>query len=247
MRKIIAYPLTIIHYFLMIVLLISLHPIQVIAYNLFGYKSHKTVVDLINYLFVQNLHALLCHFTYHGFNNLPKNVPLIIISNHQSMHDVAPIAWGFHKHHPKFIAKKELGRYYPSISYNLRKGGSAIINRESGAQAIKEIFRLGKNMEEKNWSVCIYPEGTRSKNGKLNDFKPAGFKTLLRAAPSALIVPMVIDGNYKLHKWGQFPLNFGIRIKYTALKPMHRGNLTEIELLEKIKKQINQHLGLGNN
>jgi len=242
MRKIVAYLLTIIHYFLMSVLLIGFHPIQVIAYNLFGYEAHKKVVDLINYLFVKNLNTLFCWFTYHGFKNLPKNVPLIIISNHQSMHDIAPIAWAFRKHHPKFIAKKELGRHYPSISYNLRKGGSIVIDRQSGSKAIKEILGLGKNMEKKNWSVCIFPEGTRSKNGELNEFKPAGFKTLLRAAPNALIVPMVIDGNYKLHKWGQFPLNIGIRIKYTALKPMHRGDLTEIELLEKIKNQIKQHL-----
>lgn len=242
MRKILAYPISIIHYGLLLLILTIFHPIQVIAFNLFGYKAHKKTVDLLNFCFAYNAYSLFCRISFHGFNKVQKNKPLIIVSNHQSMYDISPIGWGFRKHHPKFISKKELGKNLPSVSYNLRKGGSVLIDRNSGSQSIKEILKLGKRMEAENWSVCIFPEGTRSKTGELKSFQPAGFKTLLKASPSALIVPCVIDGNHKLHKWGNFPLNIGLRLKYTALDPISRENKTDEELLEEVRDQIQAHL-----
>jgi len=243
MKKIFAYPVTLIYYLFFGTLLGIFHIAQVTAYNLFGYSAHKKTVDLLNYLLVKNLYTLFCRPLFQGFENLPQNIPLIVVSNHQSMFDISPIVWGFHRHHIKFISKKELGKGIPSISYNLRKGGSALIDRKSGSQAIKEILKLGKNMEQKKWSACIFPEGTRSKNGKLKKFQLAGFKTLLKASPSALIVPFVINGNYKLHKWGSFPLNIGLKLKYTALQPVDRKNFnSEEELLEYIRKQIEKNI-----
>lgn len=238
MRKILAYILSAVHYLIMGFLLSIFHLFQVIAYNLFGYRAHKCVVDTLNFLLLANLFTLLCRPKFYGFKQLPKGKPLIIVSNHQSMYDISPVVWGFRKHHAKFISKKELGQKLPSISYNLRKGGSVLIDRSSGSQSIKEIFKLGNAMEEKNWSVLIFPEGTRSKDGKLRTFQVAGVKTLLKAAPNALVVPFVIDGNYKLHRWGQFPLNIGLRLNYTALSPILRANLSDEALLEKVRNQI---------
>ena len=160
------------------------------------------------------------------------------------MFDISPIVWGFRKHHAKFISKKELGKNIPSISYNLRKGGSVLIDRENGSQSIKEIFKLGQVLEQKNYSACLYPEGTRSKDGKVKQFRLGGFKSLLRASPSALIVPFVVDGNYKLHKYGMFPLNIGLHLKYTVLEPLERDGHSDEDLLllveNEIKKALNQ-------
>ncbi|MFA6400057.1 MAG: lysophospholipid acyltransferase family protein [Salinivirgaceae bacterium] len=246
MRKVLAFPFSVIHFFLMFTLLGIFHPIQVVAYTVFGYSAHKRAVDLLNFLLVQNLYTLLCRPSFYGFNELPKNQPLIIVSNHQSMYDISPVVWGFRKHHTKFISKKELGKNLPSISYNLRKGGSVLIDRHNGSQSIREILKLGKNMEERNWSVCIFPEGTRSKTGQLKEFQLAGFKTLLKAAPSALVVPLVIDGNYKLHKWGQFPLNIGLWLTYTALQPVERIGKSDEELLVEVKSSIQKQLEVRN-
>lgn len=218
------------------------HILQVLAYNLFGYSAHKKTVELLNFILIANMFTNFCRPSFHGFKKIPKNVPLIIVANHQSMYDIPPIVWGFRKHHPKFISKKELGNGIPSISYNLKKGGSALIDRGNGSQAIKEILKLGRNMEEKNWSVCIFPEGSRSLNGELKKFQLAGLKTLLKASPSALVVPCTLDGNYKLHKYGKFPLNFGQRMKYTAHAPISRENISDEELLEKVRTTIQESL-----
>ena len=214
-----------------------------IAHTLFGYSAHKKTVDLLNFFLVHNLYTLICQPSFCGFKNIPKNRPLIIVANHQSLFDIAPVVWGFRKHHAKFISKKELGKFLPSISYNLRKGGSVLIDRKKGSQSIKEILKLGKNMEQKNFSACIFPEGTRSKTGIVKHFLPAGFKTLLKASPSALIVPFAIHGNYKLHKYHKlFPLNIGQHLKYTALEPMEREHFTDEDLLERVENKIKEAL-----
>lgn len=244
MKKIIAYPFSFIFYLLFFLVLVIFHPIQVIAYNIFGYSAHKKTVDFFNQIMMKILYVIFCRPSFHGFDKLPTDKPLIILANHQSMFDISPVVVGFKKHHAKFISKKELGENIPSISYNLRKGGSVLIDRKNSGQSIKEIFKLGKKMEELNYSACLFPEGTRSKTGQLRRFQPAGIKTLLKASPTALIVPFVIDGNYKLHKYGTFPLNMGIRLKYTALEPISREGYTEEELISLVETRIKETLEL---
>jgi 1-acyl-sn-glycerol-3-phosphate acyltransferase len=243
MRKILACFFTIIYYTFFAIILLVFHVAQFLAYNLGGYKAHKLVVDGLNICLVLNLYTLLCRPVFKGFKDLPKDKPLIIISNHQSMHDIAPVGAGFRKHHPKFISKKGLGKNLPSVSYNLQKGGSVLIDRGNGSQSIREIFKLGENLELKNYSACLFPEGTRSKNGLVKSFQSAGFKTLLKASPSAIVVPHVIDGNYKLHRYGNFPLNIGLKLNYTALKPVNRNGLSDEDLMLKVELKIKAALG----
>jgi 1-acyl-sn-glycerol-3-phosphate acyltransferase len=244
MKKLLSVILSIIFYINFGLLLVIFHPIQVIAYNLFGYRAQKKTVDILNYLLILNLYVILCRPSFHGFEKLPKNRPLIILANHQSMFDISPVVVGFRRHYARFISKKELGKNLPSISYNLRKGGSVLIDRNNGQQAIKEIIKLGNTLEQKNYSACLFPEGTRSKTGEVKRFRLGGFKSLLNTSPSALIVPFVIDGNYKIVQSGLFPLNIGVRLKYTVLDPIERANYSEEELLlmveNKIKAALNQ-------
>ena len=137
----------------------------------------------------------------------------------------------------------ELGRGIPSISYNLRKGGSALIDRKNRAQSIKEIIKLGKHIEANNYSACIFPEGTRSKTGIVKKFKIGGLGTLLKTSPSAVIVPFAIQGNHRLQRNG-FPMGFGEKLTYTVLDPIERGSYTTEEIAEMtemaIKKELKQ-------
>lgn len=243
MKKLLSYPLSVVFYLNLALLLVVFHPIQVIAFNLFGYTAHKKSVDILNFLLIQNLYVLFCRPSFYGFEKLPRDRPLIIIANHQSMFDISPVVWGFRKHHAKFVSKKELGKGFPSISYNLKKGGSVLIDRENGTQSINEIIRLGKLIEEKSYSACLFPEGTRSRTGEVKRFRLGGFKSLLEASPSAIIVPFVIDGNSRLHKYGLFPLNTGLHLKYTALEPVERKDLSGEDLILLIENRIKQALG----
>ncbi|MFA8435448.1 MAG: lysophospholipid acyltransferase family protein [Marinifilaceae bacterium] len=180
---------------------------------------------------------------FQGFGNLPVDRPLIIVSNHQSPFDIPPVVWGFRQHHPKFISKIELAKNIPSISYNLKHSGSALIDRKNRKQAIQEINRLGELIEKNNFAACIYPEGTRSTNGKLKRFKEGGIATLLQASPSALIVPFVINGNHRLLSSGSFPMSFGQSVTYQVLDPIEPNGLSSEELVGKVEQQIRIALG----
>ena len=179
---------------------------------------------------------------FRGFEKLPQGKPLIIVSNHQSQYDIPPVVVGFRKHFPKFISKIELGKGIPSISYNLRKGQSALIDRKNRSQAIKEIIKLGRHIEANNYSACIFPEGTRAKDGKVKKFKVGGIETLLKTSPSAAVVPFAINGNHLLQLNG-FPMGIGEKLTYTVLDPIYRENRSAEEIANLCEEAIKKELG----
>lgn len=223
--------------------LLAFHPIQIVCRWLGGYPLRKKSVDILNFILVYGLSVLGSRIRFKGFDQLPEGRPFIIVSNHQSTLDIPPIVWGFRKHHPKFVSKIELGKGIPSISYNLRHGGSALIDRKNPRQSISEIMKLGKHIEKENYCASIFPEGTRSKNGVVKHFQHAGIASLLRYAPSALIVPFVVDGNSELMKKGYYPLSLGTKLTYTVLPAIDPAGRDPKELTEEIELKIKQVLG----
>lgn len=242
MKRILGYLCTPIFFMVFGLLLGVFHPVQVICWKFFGYKAHKYSVDILNLLLVRSLWIMGAKIRFAGSDLLPANKPIIIIANHQSMFDIPPIVWAFRRHHVTFISKKELGRGIPSISYNLRKGGSALIDRNDRGQALQEIKKLGHKLEQERCATVIFPEGTRSRNGSVKSFKTGGIKALLAAAPSAYIVPFVIDGNYRLMPDGAFPLSFGVDLKYTTLAPFNPESMSPEEVALKSRMLIMQQL-----
>ena len=194
----------------------------------------------MNYLIIKSLIILGSKVKFKGFEKLPKDCPLIIVSNHQSQYDIPPIVWGFREHYPKFISKIELGKGIPSISYNLRKGGSALIDRKNRSQSIKEIIKLGRQIEANNYSACIFPEGTRSRDGKVKTFSVGGLGTLLKTSPSAAIIPFAVNGNYLLQR---FPMGVGEKLTYSVLDPIERENRTAEEISKMCELAIKKELG----
>ncbi len=225
--------------------LIFFHAMQVICNFLGGYKFRKRSVDFLNFFLLYGLKIVGARIKFQGFDNLPQDCPLIIVSNHQSTFDIPPIGWGFRKHHPTFVAKKELGKGIPSISYNLRKGGAALIDRKNGRQSIVEIAKLGQFIEKNHYSASIFPEGTRSNDGKLRHFQPSGIATLVKKAPSAWIVPLAIDGNSELIQSGYFPLKLGVKISFTALEAIDPKGRDIKEITAEIEQKIAAHIGKG--
>ena len=90
-------------------LLVLFHPVQVLCRSLGGYGAHKRSVDILNLLIVRSLFILGTDISFRGAGQLPPGRPLIVVANHQSLFDIPPVIWGFRRHHPKFIAKIELG------------------------------------------------------------------------------------------------------------------------------------------
>ena len=219
MHKIISYPLSVLYYVLFLATLCVFHPIQWICFNVFGYEAHKRSVAILNFFLLRNTHVLGTTYDFQNREKLPNGVPLIIVANHQSLYDIIPIIWFMRKWHPKFVSKKELGKGIPSVSYNLRHGGSVLIDRKDAKQALSEIKVMAEYIEKYKRSTVIFPEGTRSKNGVPKKFSESGLKILCKYAPSAYIVPISINNSWKMFRFGQFPMGLGNRITFTIQDP----------------------------
>ncbi len=237
MQKIVAYPLSALYSLLFGLTLIVFEPLQWIGYRVFGYNGLKRVVSYLNFSLMKCGVALGTKHTFNNPHEIPENVPLIIVANHQSMHDIPPIIWHMRAHHPKFVSKIELGKGIPSVSFNLRHGGSVLIDRKDSKQALREISKLGKYIEEHKRSAVIFPEGTRSRTGVPKKFQPTGLKILLKNAPSALIIPISINDSWKIHRYGKFPYGLGSKITFDVHKPIENtGDLDA--LIAMVEKQI---------
>lgn len=243
MKTILSYILTPVYMFTFGMLLLIFHPIQIITRWIWGYPVRKKVVDIMNFGLLYSLWILGTRITYKGLEKIPKNRPLIIVANHQSTLDIPAVIVGFRRNHPKFISKVELGKGIPSISYNLRHGGSVLIDRQNPRQSVKDILMLGKHIEKNNYAACIFPEGTRTKTGLVKTFQPAGIASLIKTSPSAIIIPFAIDGHSQLIKNRNFPMTFGMHLKYTALDPIEPKGMDSAVLAKMIEDGIRKELG----
>lgn len=213
MHKIISYPLSIIYYLLLSFSLLLFHPIQWVCLKLFGYQAHKTSVDLLQWCLMRSANILGTTFNVQGREKLPLNQPIIYVANHQSMFDIVSIIWFLRATHPKFVSKKELGKGIPSVSFNLKHGGSVLIDRNDPKQALPAIKGLGQYIQKYKRAAVIFPEGTRTKNGKPKRFSENGVKMLCKFAPDAYVVPLTINNSWKMFRFGMFPMGLASAIK----------------------------------
>ena len=238
MRKILDYVLSTLYLIHFGLTLLVFHVIQVIAFNVFGKKAHKVSVDWLNFSLTFGLYLTGASIKLKNLAQLPDDRPLIFVANHQSSYDISPIYWYMRKYSPRFVSKIELAKGVPSISYNLRKSGAALINRKDGKQAITEIARLGKLIHDEKASAIIFPEGTRTASGEMKPFQPGGVATLLKRAPDALIVPVAINGTGAFNPKGIFPLKSFAKLSFTVLPGIEPAGRKAEEVLNEAQDEI---------
>lgn len=149
-------------------------------------------------------------------------VPYIVLSNHQSMFDIPLFAWAMPENFPKYISKKSLAKWIPGISYNLRRGGHALIDRKDRNSAVEAIRTLAGAVVSNDSTVVIFPEGTRGRDGTLGPFKPTGTLALLDEAPDAAVVPVCIENSWRIMEHNFAPVPFGVRLRMWIGDPIER-------------------------
>lgn len=243
MIKILSYPLTVLYYLCFLITLVIFHPIQWFCFNVLGYQAHKKTVDILQFFLIKCQHTLGTRISFDNPHKIATDQPLIIVANHQSMFDISPIMWYMRKHHTKFISKKELGKGIPSVSYNLRHGGSVLIDRRNPRQSLPAIMKFGEYIEANNRAAVIFPEGTRSKDGKPKAFQTKGLEILFKKVPSAMVVPISINNSWKMVRYGKFPMGLGTHIKFTVHKPIKLANFKDkLELINTIETTIKENI-----
>jgi 1-acyl-sn-glycerol-3-phosphate acyltransferase len=129
----------------------------------------------------------------HGVENVRPDRAYVYMANHSSLIDT-PALFAYLPYQFKIMAKKELF-YIPFMGWHLWSSGNFSVDRSDGRKTARSLrgviegVRAGK-------SLAVFPEGTRTPNGRLQDFKPGAFKIALRS--EAPIVPVTIRGTFEL-------------------------------------------------
>lgn len=241
MKTILNYILSPIFYFVFGLSLVLFHPFQILIYNVFGKNAQQKSIFFLNRCLVNSLRLLGTRIKVNINKNLPVDRPKIFLANHSSLHDIPGLYAYLGKYNPIFVSKMSLAKGIPSVSYNLVKSGAALIDRSDRKQAIEEIIRLGNLIHETNRSAVLFPEGTRRPG--LQMFKEGGLNALLKKAPNALVVPIVIRGTADLYvNRKAFPLNTFQKISWKMLDPIEPGDKTSRQILDESYNQIKNAL-----
>ncbi len=173
----------------------------------FGRKYHGFSLQIVNLMLVASLKVFGTKLKISFPKNfkIDNNKPYLIISNHQSTIDIVLLYFVFLKRIPHFIAKVELGKWIPTVSFNLRNGHNALIERDNPRQAIKAIAEFGRIVNTHKYLAVIFPEGTRSRCGELKEYQVAGVQTFLKNTPDADIIPVSIENSWKLNPHNSVP------------------------------------------
>jgi 1-acyl-sn-glycerol-3-phosphate acyltransferase len=170
-----------------------------------------------------------------GLEDVRNDLPRVYMANHQSYFDIFTILAGLPVDF-KFILKKELMRI-PILGMAMKRAGYISIDRGDGRKAILSVNRAADQIRN-GASVLIFPEGTRSRDGVVGEFKKGGFHLALKSGCD--IVPVAIvksrdivpKGSLKINK-GTIYLNIGRPI---PLKDLSKRDLNP--LMEKVRDEV---------
>lgn len=172
-----------------------------------------------------------------GLENIPDE-PCVFIGNHSSILDIPIILYTTNKR-IGFVAKKEVFSV-PLLGYWIKKSGSVALDRENARSALKTIKTAVDNISQ-GYSMGIFPEGTRNKDGGVGSFKKGSFK--LATKSKVKIVPVSIDRASRAYEDNKEFTPCKIKVVYG--KTIDTSNLTKDEeknLVERVRNIIIENL-----
>jgi 1-acyl-sn-glycerol-3-phosphate acyltransferase len=170
-----------------------------------------------------------------GLSNIDRSSPYIYMPNHQSNFDI-PVLLGHLTVQFRWLAKMELFKI-PIFGRAMRKAGYISIDRYHRESAI-ESLKLAANRIKNGVSVLIFPEGTRSRDGKIRSFKKGGF--VMAIDSGVPIVPVVITGTRAIMPKGRFRVYPG-PVSMVIHKPIDTSTYTretKEALMESVRRVI---------
>jgi 1-acyl-sn-glycerol-3-phosphate acyltransferase len=173
-------------------------------------------------------------FRVHGKENIKKGEKYILVANHASLFDIVAImsfypgvSWFGHE---RLLKVPLFGKILKMTDYVPFKEPTV----KNTKQMLDQLVQKSKKQ-----TVAIFPEGTRTLNGKINDFYK-GFIYLFRTT-EIQILPVTLNGFYKLKPKNRFYINFGSKLNVVVHKPINREELIEksdSEIIETVKAVI---------
>jgi 1-acyl-sn-glycerol-3-phosphate acyltransferase len=209
--------------------------IVVVVILFFSLFRKKTIIRHISQFWAKSVFVLIWKkFTISGLENFKKDKHYILVANHGSLFDIVAImsfypgiSWFGHERLlkvPLFGKILKMSDYVPFKEPNYRN------TKEMIEQLIKK---------SDHQTVAIFPEGTRTLNGKINQFY-RGFIYLMRSRDLE-ILPVTLNGFYDLKPKNRFYLDFSSKLDIVVHKPIRREELidkNDCEIIESVRKVI---------
>ena len=176
------------------------------------------------------------HIDVKGRGRLDRNTPYVFMGNHLSFLD-APLLVTVLDRQVRFVVKRFVFRI-PVLGLGMRFAGYIPLDKEGVGEGRKRIARAVELIRKEGYSFLVYPEGTRSWEGKLLPFRRGGF--FLALDSGAPIVPVSIRGTYELMPRGRRRIGKG-RVRVVFHEPIAVSGYTPETisgLMERVKADI---------
>lgn len=174
-----------------------------------------------------------------GHENIDDRQPYIMVSNHLSNADIPVISnlpWEM-----KWIAKIELFKL-PLVGWLMKMAGDISVDRSSASKRLG-VFKQCLYYLNKNVSVIFFPEGTRSRSGKLNKFAPGAFDLAIRE--NVPILPIVVDGTQGCLPKKTWVFKPNVYVKLKVLDPVDTTDYTKKDsrrLMQTVRRNMAEQL-----
>jgi 1-acyl-sn-glycerol-3-phosphate acyltransferase len=172
-----------------------------------------------------------------GLENFSLKNTYVFVSNHSSYFDILSLQKSI-PNRMAMIFKKELARI-PIFGWQLYLGPYVMIDRKDYESALRSIDEAKKLMENKNISIVVFAEGTRSATGEIQPFKRGAFRLATKVGYP--IIPVSISGSNKIMPKGTYKLNAGTIYVHFDKPISSEGIKTrqhEINLMEKVRSVV---------
>jgi 1-acyl-sn-glycerol-3-phosphate acyltransferase len=173
-----------------------------------------------------------------GLENVDRTAPQIFMSNHQSVVDIAAIVTTVPVDF-RFVAKKELG-HIPLFGWALRSSVGIMVDRGNRARAVASLKRGAQKVREGS-NVILFPEGTRSPDGRLHGFKSGGFHLAIQA--QVPVVPVTVSGSRRITPKRSLRIESGT-VKIVYGKPLETRGLG-VEDRDELKRRVREAIEAG--
>lgn len=167
-----------------------------------------------------------------GREKIDRSKPYVIVTNHQSMLDV-PLMYVLPLNF-KWVSKREVMKF-PIFGWVLRMHGDIAIERGSSSSA-RHMMKLADEYLGRGTSVILFPEGTRTKTGRMGRFKEGGF--LMAQSAGVGVLPVVHDGNYEVLNGWKLRMPHRFRVQVLDPIPPERVMATDVKQLTREVEQM---------
>jgi 1-acyl-sn-glycerol-3-phosphate acyltransferase len=160
--------------------------------------------------------------TVEGRDRYEAGQPWVVAANHQGVLDIPVMFLAFPDLRIRFLAKKELF-YIPVFGWYLWLAGHISVSRGNLRKAIKSIELAGERIKKHRSTIMVFPEGTRTEDGRIKGFKKGAF--VLAAKTGVPVVPVAIAGSFgaiNKNRWNIDPGSIHVRI----LDPIRTEGMT---------------------